>query len=361
MAEPKSTTQLYAQWRAPRRGHSHAEALTNPVWSWLVEEELSAYEANQRFGGPSSVKAGPAWCFQRMGQTETLLPDGRTVYVAGEHEDYYDPNFYIYNDVVIAEPDGAIDIFGYPATDFPPTDFHTATLVGSTIILIGNLGYPEDRVAGTTQVLAFELGSKRVRTLHPSGDVPGWVSSHKAERVDSAIVVREGTFYEEEICEIIDEWSLDTIRWVWTRLTDRQWPTIRLARADQTSNRLFDVEQFAYYSRLTEDNRFKQGGLASCLETLGDTPDLTLFESRYRPSMEHEVLTNADEDSDEFGIHRISVEGVVVRFNEGQLDVTMTVEGTLPETTAQGLADELERKLAALERTPYIATAVKRR
>ncbi len=361
MVESEITAQLYAKWRAARRGRSHAETLTNPVWSWLVQERLSAYEANKRFEGPSSVEAGPAWCFQRMGQTETLLPDGRTVYVAGEHEDYYDPDFYIYNDVVIAKPDGAVDIFGYPTADFPPTDFHTATPVGSTIVLVGNLGYPDGRVVGTTQVLALELESKRVRTLHPSGDAPGWISSHTAERVDSAIVVRGGMFYEEEPRENIDEWSLDTDRWVWTRLTDRQWPTIRLERADQAPNRLFDLGQFAFYSGLTEDNRFKQDGLASCRETLGDTPDLALFESRYRPSIEHEVVTNADEDSDEFDVHRVSIEGVVVRFNEARTDVTMTIEGTLPETTVQALADELERKLAALERTPYIATTVKRR
>lgn len=40
----------------------------------------------------------PVWCFNRFGATRTKLPDGRTVCIGGEHEDFYDPDFYIYND-----------------------------------------------------------------------------------------------------------------------------------------------------------------------------------------------------------------------------------------------------------------------
>lgn len=42
----------------------------------------------------------------------TRLPDGRVVF--------------IYNDVVVWHPDGALDIFGCPLDVLPPTDFHTA-------------------------------------------------------------------------------------------------------------------------------------------------------------------------------------------------------------------------------------------
>jgi len=58
-----------------------------------------------------------------------VLPDGREVLIAGEHEDYYDPDFFIYNDVVVRAPDGKFAIYGYSKEAFPPTDFHTATLL----------------------------------------------------------------------------------------------------------------------------------------------------------------------------------------------------------------------------------------
>ena len=44
---------------------------------------------------------GPYWSWDRFGRTSTTLPDGRIVHIAGEHEDYYDNDFCIYNDVVV--------------------------------------------------------------------------------------------------------------------------------------------------------------------------------------------------------------------------------------------------------------------
>ena len=77
--------------------------------------------------------------------------------VAGEHEDGYDPDFCIYNDVIVHHPDGRLEIIGYPESLFPPTDFHTATLVGDRIIVIGSLGYQGSRVYGTTPVFALSI------------------------------------------------------------------------------------------------------------------------------------------------------------------------------------------------------------
>jgi hypothetical protein len=59
----------------------------------------------------------------------------------GEHEDHYDPDFFIHNDVVVRTPDGEVAIYGYPTEVFLPTDFHTATLLPASIVLIGSLGY----------------------------------------------------------------------------------------------------------------------------------------------------------------------------------------------------------------------------
>ena len=103
--DPTVTSELFREWRSPRFGQSNPQRMNNPVWEWLIKSRISAYAANERLNGPDAMKAGPCWCFDRFGQSSTKLPDGRTVLIAGEHEDYYDPDFYIYNDVVILHPD----------------------------------------------------------------------------------------------------------------------------------------------------------------------------------------------------------------------------------------------------------------
>ena len=79
--------------------------------------------------GDSAFDSGPGWCFERFGQSSNELPDGWVVLIAGEHEDYYDPDFFIYNDVVVKHLDGRIDIYGYPRELFPPTDLDRKSVV----------------------------------------------------------------------------------------------------------------------------------------------------------------------------------------------------------------------------------------
>ena len=110
----------------------------------------------------------------------TTARDGRILLIAGEHEDYYDPDFYIYNDVVVRHPDGRIDIFGYPRDVFPPTDFHTATLVGNDIVIIGSLGYLEERKPATTPVTVLDLETFTISKVVTSGPAPGWIHYHEA-------------------------------------------------------------------------------------------------------------------------------------------------------------------------------------
>ena len=97
----------------------------------------NAYVARQKFNDEELGQA--VWCYDRHGHSLTKLPDGRFIGIAGEHEDYYDPDFFIYNDVFIHDGAGRVEIYRYPQDIFPATDFHTATLVGDQIIIIGSL------------------------------------------------------------------------------------------------------------------------------------------------------------------------------------------------------------------------------
>ena len=206
MTEDRSTAPAHAP--RTRYGVAHPEKVENALWAQAIAEEWSGYDLRRHLGiepdGSSfrhnfshsayrDTTPGPFWSWQRFGRTSTLVPDGRIIHVAGEHEDYYDPDFCIYNDVVVEHPDGRLDFYLYPKDVFPPTDFHTATLIGRHIILIGSLSYDDLRRPGQTQVLKLDTDTLRFETLATLGEGPGWISRHSAERIgETAILVVGG-------------------------------------------------------------------------------------------------------------------------------------------------------------------------
>lgn len=157
--------------------------ITNDYFIYMIDNYYQAYCARVTLG--ETEKA--FWCFNRMGMSSTKLDDGRIIYIAGEHEDYYDPDFFIYNDVFVFENvicsqsescsfwnshkqcrenrcvfkedygygethpicrnccfncdfhKKCTAIYGYPREIFPPTDFHLTILINDDIWIIGNV------------------------------------------------------------------------------------------------------------------------------------------------------------------------------------------------------------------------------
>ena len=111
----------FRQFRSPRFGTQNPERMNNPFWEGMVRSGLNAYLAAVHVEKERKYDAGegPIWCAQRFGQSITFLEDGRIVQVAGEHEDYCDPDFCIYNDVFVHDPEGGVTIYGYPASVLP--------------------------------------------------------------------------------------------------------------------------------------------------------------------------------------------------------------------------------------------------
>ena len=144
---PKISRTEFLEWRSPREVSNNPTRLDNPLWKWLVRTRWDAYNANKKFSGPSSFDCGPTCSFHRFGMSRTDLEDVLIIYIGGEHEDHYDPDFHIYNDVTVIHPTGEISLFGYPKDAFPPTDFHSATLVENSIYVIGALGSSSWRYA----------------------------------------------------------------------------------------------------------------------------------------------------------------------------------------------------------------------
>jgi hypothetical protein len=195
----------YDRFARPRYGTTNPEAIDNPMWSAAIADGATAYAIRREHDdtepgagagtGQSSYReetCGPVWTWERFGRTTTELPDGRRIHIGGEHEDWYDIDFCIYNDVVVEHPDGTLAIFGYPKDLFPPTDFHTATLVGERIWIIGNLGYGDLRRPGETQVFTLDTRSFVIEPAVSAGEGPGWLHGHWAESVEETSIVVGG-------------------------------------------------------------------------------------------------------------------------------------------------------------------------
>jgi hypothetical protein len=190
----------------------------------MIRSGISAHEAGCLFG--ATKDDSPIWCANRFGQSITFLPDGRIVQIGGEHEDWYDQDFCIYNDVFVHQPDGTIHIFGYPKSLFPPTDFHTATLVGDHILIIGSLGYQGTRHFGKTPVYLLDTATLQIEAVKVLGTPPGWIFRHRATlRNEDEICIVGGevatidasteTHVKNDRCFI-----LDTNQLVWRALSE---------------------------------------------------------------------------------------------------------------------------------------------
>jgi hypothetical protein len=257
--------ELFDQQRRPRFGTVNPERMHFAFWEWMIrggdpqprlDEGLfgrigmmirndvlksgyGPWRARDLFNIPLNREDGPIWTFDRMGATHTELPDGRVVAVGGEHEDDYDPDFRIYNDVVVFGPDDRIDIYGYPKEAFPPTDFHTASLVGDRIILIGCLGNPDDRRYGHTPVYSLDSSGFQIRKIETSGEPPGWIHQHEAGMdAEGRIIIRGGLVLQEhgdrERCRRnVEEYALDVRSWSWHRLTNRNWRQFLIFQEDR--------------------------------------------------------------------------------------------------------------------------------
>lgn len=181
-----------------RFGAINPEAMDFPFWQAMVRCGSNAYGARKLFESEIYESDRPVWCYKRFGKSITELPDGRFIEIGGEHEDSYDPDFCIYNDVFVHEGEGRFHIFGFPEDLFPPTDFHSATLVGRFIIVIGCLGYPDQRVVGFTPVYRLNIDTFSIERVETTGENPGWIWDHKAVLVGNEIHVSGGQLWTAE-------------------------------------------------------------------------------------------------------------------------------------------------------------------
>lgn len=204
-------------------GNANPQLMNLPFWRAMVAFGGSAHNARALFDN-GRLDGAAVWCYSRFGKSFTELPDGRVIEIGGEHEDFYDQDFCIYNDVIVHRGKGAFDIYGYPKEVFPPTDFHTATLAGDHIYIIGGLGYMGERRFGLTPVYRLNVNTLAIESMETSGESPGWISRHRARRIGNAIEVTGGKVCgfadgEETYTDNRNAHALDLGSMVWSKVS----------------------------------------------------------------------------------------------------------------------------------------------
>lgn len=337
------------EWSNPKFGIENPSIINSDHWTSCIYSKKAAYVIRNEY----NTRNIPVWCFSRFGQSITRI-NGKEIFIGGEHEDYYDEDFYIYNDVVVVNSDNSVEIYNYPKDIFPPTDFHSASLINDqTILIIGSLGYQEERQYRFTPVYALNINDFKIEKVITHGEFPGWIYEHKAilSEDNTSIKIVGGNFVESEnLLENIDEWELDLETFKWTRLTDRKWKCWEVKRKDKQHNYLWDIRnelfEISYLSKLPDEDKKMEN-------VLGYPIDLKKVEEIYQ-FKEFPSYQKIPKDYDNTSFYRIKINDITIRFDEKRYRILVTIEGDLEDEIIEILQNKLLKKLAELENCEYV-------
>ena len=237
---PHPTKEQFLACRRRRFGRYNPDLVTSPFLDFMVRTRAEPFWLRELYGwdpdgcsthGEKDETA--IWSFDRIGQTVSLYLGIYRIHIGGEHDDWYDPDFLIYNDVIVEGPSDEVSIYGYPRDVFPPTDFHSATIITDdeqdvprdlpdSVLIIGGLGYEADREFWKTPIYRLDLGTMEICELETSGDTPGWIHGHRAALIKGGKIFLSGGKIlnaENEFCENEERFELDLWTRVWRRRT----------------------------------------------------------------------------------------------------------------------------------------------
>lgn len=245
-------------------------------------------------------------------------------------------------------------------------DFHSATLVGAQIWVVGSLGYADRRRHGVTQVCRLELATMAMTRLETTGEAPGWLHKHEAMLEDGAIVIRGGLVEDDHkrtLRENIDTWALDLGTLVWARRTRLDWQRWTMRRGDDKRTLLWNLRDLLdtreYAQRWIDEQRAEDEYLARTQERIarieadlvqdcGRVPDLELLRTLYLCDGAAAVPKLPDDD---YNVFRIELDGVMVRFTERSFEIAAIVEGRLADDRLEALQRHIVERLDLLEST----------
>lgn len=244
---------------------------------------------------------------------------------------------------MVLRPDGSVKIYGYPVDVFPPTDFHSASLCGDEILILGGLRHPDERDHNDTFVFRLQLSEFSIQRVETHGTSPHWLYDHAAE-LDSTgrkLVCSGGRVTHKPTGRTLENlvtWEFDLSTNTWSSKATKSFQRWILVRKDESYNELWGIEQVARASRSARKDEFAEKYRLE-FAARNHAVDAELFEARFAPPFPHTPIEATDPYGDDHRVHRFAVEGVVVRIVEDMHEIAVTVEGELPSET-----------LAALER-----------
>lgn len=92
--------------------------------------------------------------------------------------------------------------------------------MGSTIYVVGNLGYLQQRISGETPVYRLDLDTWAIERIDCQGENPGWIHGHKAGLAgDDKLAIRGGHLDDgsNKLVDNLHEFVLDLTTRRWTR------------------------------------------------------------------------------------------------------------------------------------------------
>ena len=102
-------------------GRTNPDDITNEYRTLLVQHpNITPKQARINFRAPyNKVFKNPVFTFNRGLNTQIKLDDKRTINVGGVQEEVDDPDYFIYNDIIVLDRNNNVTIYAYPEEIFP--------------------------------------------------------------------------------------------------------------------------------------------------------------------------------------------------------------------------------------------------
>lgn len=106
-----SREKYLAERAAQTFGTANPSLMEKPFWKYMIAFGGATSNFRETFDPPESAWDywKPVWCFNREGQTETKLRDGRVICIGGRHVVFDDPDSCIYNGMFILDNEASIN------------------------------------------------------------------------------------------------------------------------------------------------------------------------------------------------------------------------------------------------------------
>lgn len=220
------------------------------------------------------------------------------------------------------------------------------------IYIIGCIGYPEQSSKGQTPVYVLDLADFSIQPFHTHGDTPDRLYQHEAEYIkqDHVILCRSGKMTHAQNNETADNivtWQLCLKSGRWSQLAKKQYTRWRFVREDEDFNKLYEIGRVLHAARSGRHDKYSNQ-YREALLSVGYELDLNRFEVRYRPDIEHVYVP-----SGEYRQFMISIDGVIIRYDESSADIMVTVEGVLPQKIIKALKEYGLEIFSTIESAPY--------